>query len=67
MNFNILSENYKGKPFSRKIIQIEATNGFRLFALCDDGTVWMSDHSREWKLYRHIPQQQIMLSEKVEE
>jgi hypothetical protein len=60
MDYNVFRENYPGIPFSRKIIHIATTSKdvyYRLFALCDDGTVWVSDTGGEWSLYKSIPQE----------
>jgi hypothetical protein len=55
---------YEAWPRRRKIIQIEAShtkddkNG-RLYALCDDGTVWLymwDDGPEEWCRLAPIPQ-----------
>jgi len=39
----------------RKIIQIVATGGSVIVALCDDGTVWVGDGGR-WAPAPFIPQ-----------
>ena len=40
---------------TRKVVQIAASTGLDVFALCDDGTVWM-DASRTWHQLPAIPQ-----------
>ena len=47
---------------NRKIIQISATTDrfTRLYALCDDGTLWSqtfgTGHEEDWKFISDIPQ-----------
>jgi hypothetical protein len=62
MDFRIFHEGDKDKRIYRKIIHIATTSKdvyYRLFALCDDGTVWVSDTGGEWSLYKSIPQEKI--------
>jgi hypothetical protein len=40
----------------RKIIQITNSND-RLFALCDDGTVWEFNHDGRWGMVPKLPGQ----------
>jgi hypothetical protein len=62
MHFRIFEEGDKDKWIYRKIIHITTTSKdvyYRLFALCDDGTVWVSDTGGEWSLYKQIPQEKV--------
>jgi hypothetical protein len=43
---------------TRKVVQIAASTGLDLFALCDDGTVWVGHASRStWDRLPAIPQE----------
>jgi hypothetical protein len=42
---------------TRKVVQIAASTGLDLFALCDDGTVWINDSKTTWAQLTAIPQE----------
>jgi hypothetical protein len=41
---------------ARQVVQIAPTNTGRVAALCNDGTIWVSDATQSWMQLEPIPQ-----------